>query len=200
MSQMSVATTVAKRSTEDSRRTSLRVVTPEEQAGSAWFPVLCVALLLAGLGAVLGLNTAMAQDSFEVTALEAKTAKLADTEDSLTHAINGRSSPQRLATKAGDMGMVPAGSAAFIDVDKGEVLGVATAAEKPDGFTVDAARTATVDESTSDSSTDANSSAQDTKKTDTTTDAKQDRSPATKSPATKDSSTTSSPEPQRSGE
>lgn len=139
MSQMSVASTVAKRSTQSSSRTSLRVVTPEERAGSAWFPVLCVALLLAGLGAVLALNTAMAQDSFRVGSLEAKSAQLADTEDSLTHSINGRSAPQRLAEDAGDLGMVPAGSAAFVDLEKSEVLGVATAAEKPDGFTVDAA-------------------------------------------------------------
>ena len=40
MSQMSVATTVAKRSTEGTRRTSLRVVTPEEQAASAVTPGL----------------------------------------------------------------------------------------------------------------------------------------------------------------
>ena len=149
MSQMSVATTVAKRSTQSSRRTSLRVVTPEERVGSAWFPALCVTLLLAGLGVVLGLNTAMAQDSFEVTALEAESARLADTEDSLTHSIN-----DRLATEAGDLGMVPAGGAAFIDLDKSRVLGVATAAEKPDGFTVDAARTTAADESGSGSSSD----------------------------------------------
>ena len=146
MSQMSVATTVAKRSTEGTRRTSLRVVTPEEQAGSAWFPALCVALLLASLGAVLGLNTAMAQDSFAVTAQEAESARLADTEDSLTHSINSRSAPQNLAGEAEDLGMVPAGSAAFIDLDKGSVLGVATAAKKPDGFTVYAASTTNTSE------------------------------------------------------
>lgn len=161
MSQMSVATTVAKRSPEGSRRTSLQIVTPEERAGSAWFPVLCVALLIAGLGAVLGLNTAMAQDSFEVSAMEAESARLADTEDSLTHSINARSAPQRLATEAGDLGMVPAGGAAFIDLDKSTVLGVATVAEKPDGFTVDAAATATADESASSSSSTSSSSSSD---------------------------------------
>ncbi len=145
MSQMSVATTVARRSSESSNRTSLRVVTPEERAGSAWFPFVCIALLLAGLGAVLALNTAMAQDSFEVGALEARSAELTDTEDSLTHSINGRSAPQRLAKDAGDLGMVPAGSAAFIDTENSKVLGVATAAEKPDGFTVDAAENANAD-------------------------------------------------------
>lgn len=152
MSQMSVATTVAKRSSEGSRRTSLRVVTPEERAGSAWFPAICIALLLAGLAAVLGLNTAMAQDSFEVARLEAESARLADTEDSLTQTINGRSAPQRLATRAEDLGMVPAGGAAFIDLDKSKVLGVATAAKKEDRITVDAAATATADESSGSSS------------------------------------------------
>lgn len=160
MSQMSVATTVARRSTPGSRRTSLRVVTPEERAGSAWFPVLCVALLLAGLGAVLGLNTAMAQDSFEVSALEAESARLADTESALVHSINASSSPQNLATEARALGMVPSDTAAFIDLEKGKVLGVATVAEKPEGFTVDAASTATVDEQSSQSgATDADDTA-----------------------------------------
>mgnify|MGYP007049496597 CR=1 FL=1 len=154
MSQMSVATTVAKRSTEPSRRTSLKVVTPEERAGSVWFPILCAGLLLAGLAAVLALNTAMAQDSFRVGALEAESARLADTEDSLTHSINNRSAPQRLAGDAKDLGMVPAGGAAFVDLDKSEVLGVAQAAEKPAGFTVDAASNANSDEAKPSSSKD----------------------------------------------
>lgn len=148
MSQMSVATTVAKRSTSGARRTSLRVVTPEEHAGSAWFPVLCTALLLAGLAAVLGLNTAMAQDSFEVTAMEARSAELADTQAALEQSINNHSSPQNLATEARALGMVPSDTAAFIDIEKGRILGVATVAEMPEGFTVDAAATATADEQT----------------------------------------------------
>lgn len=139
MSQSTVATTVARRAPARRERASLQVVTPADRTGSAWFPVVCVALLLAGLGAVLGLNTSMAQDSFEVTALEARSASLADTEDSLAQTINDKAAPQRLAIKANGLGMVPAGSAAFIDVDKGEVLGVASVAKKPDGFTVGAA-------------------------------------------------------------
>ncbi|WP_338751608.1 hypothetical protein [Janibacter alittae] len=153
MSQMSVATTVAKRSTSGARRPSLRVVIPQERTGSAWFPVLCVALLLAGLAAVLGLNTAMAQDSFEVTALEARTAELADTQAALQQSINSHSSPQNLATEARALGMAPSDTAAFIDIEKGQILGVATLAEKPEGFTVDAASTATVEEQTSSKTT-----------------------------------------------
>jgi hypothetical protein len=107
---------------------------------------LCIALLIAGLAAVLGLNTAMAQDSFQVSALEAESARLADTEDALIHSINARSAPQQLATEARALGMVPSSTAAFIDLEKGTVLGVATVAKTPKGFTVDAGSTATVDE------------------------------------------------------
>lgn len=152
MSQSSVATTVARRAPARGTRASLEVVTPTDRAGSARFPVLCFALLVAGLGAVLGLNTSMAQDSFEVTALEARSASLADKEDSLSQTINDRAAPQRLATEADALGMVPAGSAAFIDVDKGSILGVASVAKKPDGFTVGAAATATADQSSTSSS------------------------------------------------
>lgn len=180
MSQMSVATTVAKRSTSGARRTSLRVVTPEERAGSAWFPVLCIALLLAGLGAVLGLNTAMAQDSFEVTALEARSAELSDTQAALRQSINDHSSPQNLATEARALGMVPSSTAAFIDIEKGRILGVATVAENPEGFTVDAAATATVDEQ---------QSSEDTSSHDTAADSKDDES-AKKSDEPSDTSKT----------
>lgn len=146
MSQSTVATTVARRAPATRERASLQVVTPTDRAGSVWFPVLCVALLLAGLAAVLGLNTSMAQDSFKVSALEARSASLSDTEDSLAHQINDTASPQRLAVRADDLGMVPAQSAAFIDVDKGKVLGVAEVAKAPDGFNVGAAATSTADE------------------------------------------------------
>lgn len=169
MSQMSVATTVAKRSTSGTPRTSLRVVTPDQRAGSAWFPVLCVGLLISGLVAVLGLNTAMAQDSFEVSALEARSASLADSQDSLTHAINARSAPARLADRADELGMVPVGSAAFIDADAGTILGVATAAKKPDRFTVDAAATASAEE---DTSADSKKSSKGDKKPSTTSEKK----------------------------
>lgn len=170
MSQMSVATTVAKRSTWGARRTSLRVVTPEERAGSAWFPVLCIALLLVGLGAVLGLNTAMAQDSFEVTALEARTAELSDTEAALEQSINDHSSPQNLAIEARALGMLPNSTAAFIDIEKGRILGVATVAEQPEGFTVDAASTATVDEQKSSEKASSDDKAADNKAADSKDD------------------------------
>lgn len=133
--------------TESSRPArDLRVVSSADGQGSPWFAVACVLLLLAGLGAVLGLNTAMAQDSFAVGKLEARSAELSDTQESLTHEIDSVSAPQHLAERANGLGMVPADSPAFIDLDKGRVLGVATTAERPAGHTVDASASPTVDE------------------------------------------------------
>lgn len=146
MSQSTVATTVARRAPASRQRASLQVVTPADRAGSVWFPVVCVALLLAGLAAVLGFNTSMAQDSFKVSALESRSATLADNEDALAQSINSKAAPQRLAVRADELGMVPASSAAFIDIDKGKVLGVAEVAKAPVGFNVGAAATSTADE------------------------------------------------------
>lgn len=145
MSQLSTATTVARRpSTQGSRRTGrdLRVLTAADATGSPWFPVLLVSLLLAGLAALLALNTAMAKDSFEAGRLEARSAELSETREALVQDVNAQSAPQALAARAGALGMVPSEAAAFVDLEQGAVLGVAKAAEKPDGFTVDAAASA----------------------------------------------------------
>ncbi len=168
MSQMSVATTVARRASKGSTRTALHVVRSTDRAGSAWFPVMCVALLLAGLTAVLMLNTMMAHDSFEVGKLEERSARLSDTEAALTQQVNSRSAPQNLAESAADLGMVPSTSAAFVDLERDEVLGVAKVAQDQDAINVGAGATATAKESskTSDKDTkkDAKDKASDTKK------------------------------------
>lgn len=146
MSQMSVATTVARRAPKGASRTALHVVRSSDRAGSAWFPVLCVSLLLAGLAIVLTLNTMMAHDSFEVGKLEDRSAALSDNQAALTEQVNARSSPQNLAESAADLGMVPSTSAAFIDVDQGKVLGVAEVAEAGDRINVGAGATTTTEE------------------------------------------------------
>ena len=189
MSQSTVATTVARRAPARRERPALQVVTPADRAGSPWFPVLCVVLMLAGLGAVLGLNTSMAQSSFEGSALEARSASLADTEDSLAQQVNDKAAPQRLALRADELGMVPAGSAAFIDVDKGKVLGVAEVAKTPEGFNVGAAATSTADEP-SGSSTAASDGAGDRADKDTTKSSEKKSSDNKKSDEKKSSTDT----------
>lgn len=152
MSQLQTATTVARRTpAKGGQQRELRVLTAADATGSPLFALLVISLLVAGLAAVLALNAKMAQDSFEVGRLEARSAELSDTQEALVHAVDARSAPQNLATKARGLGMVPADTAAFVDLEQGRVVGVARAAKKPQGFSVEAAARATPKQSTSSS-------------------------------------------------
>ena len=97
---------------------------------------MCVSLLAGGLLAVLVLNAALAQGSFELGRLQAASSELADQQESLTQSIDEQRSPERLASRARTLGMVPATSAAFLRLSDGEVLGVAKPASSDDGFSV----------------------------------------------------------------
>lgn len=182
MSQMSVATTVARRAPKGASRTALHVVRSSDRAGSAWFPVLCVSLLLAGLAIVLALNTMMAHDSFQVGKLEDRSAALSDRQAALTEKVNARSSPQNLAESAADLGMVPSTSAAFIDVDEGKVLGVAEVAQADDRINVDAGSTTTTEHS----ATGPNGEKDESKKDTANKDEKSNKDKAEKGTAEKD--------------
>jgi hypothetical protein len=93
-------------------------------------------LLVAGLFGLLMLNTAMAEGSFTLNNLQKTSGELADTQDALTQAIDAQRSPANLAARAAKLGMVPAGSAAFLRLSDGKVLGVAQPATRRPGFTV----------------------------------------------------------------
>jgi hypothetical protein len=109
------------------------------QPGNGVFAALCLLLLVGGLFALLMLNTAMAEGSFTQHQLQSTSGELTDTEQALTQAIDAQRSPGNLAARATRLGMVPAGSAAFLRLSDGAVLGVATPARKRPGFTVVAA-------------------------------------------------------------
>ncbi|GAA2732206.1 hypothetical protein GCM10009867_07610 [Pedococcus aerophilus] len=146
MSQQTATARVASRA--PLRRTAppqpLRVVPAAiGQPGNGVFATLCMALLGAGLVALLMLNTAMAEGSFTLHNLQATSGELTDTQDALTQAIDAQRSPANLAARAAKLGMVPADSAAFLRLSDGKVLGVASPAKKQDGFTVVTAPQAT---------------------------------------------------------
>lgn len=104
----------------------LRVVPAAiQQGGNGVFAGICLALLGGGLVALLMMNTALAQGSFQLKALHSRSGQLADTEDQLTQAIDDLRSPRELAARAEQMGMVPARSMAFIRLADGTILGVA---------------------------------------------------------------------------
>ncbi|WBP89287.1 FtsB/FtsL family cell division protein [Kitasatospora cathayae] len=92
--------------------------------GRTPFAVLVVVLLAAGLLGLLALNTALNEGSFELSRLQKQTTKATDEQQSLQHEIDQSSAPDALARRAGELGMVPAGGMAFLDVPNGgKVLG-----------------------------------------------------------------------------
>ena len=108
----------------------LRVVPAAiQQTGNGVFAVLCMTLLGAGLVALLMLNTALAQGSFQATRLQAQSSVLTDTQEQLSQTLDDLRSPRTLAARVQGMGMVPAKSMAFIKLSDGSVIGVAAPAK-----------------------------------------------------------------------
>ncbi|MFE5580819.1 cell division protein FtsL [Kitasatospora sp. NPDC056531] len=92
--------------------------------GRTPFAVLVVVLLAGGLFGLLALNTALNEGSFELSRLQKQTTKATDEQQSLQHEIDQSSAPDALAKRAGELGMVPAGGMAFLDVPNGgKVIG-----------------------------------------------------------------------------
>lgn len=86
------------------------------------FVFLVVLLLAAGLIGLLTLNTALNQDSFQLSRLQRQTTTLTDQKQELQQQIDGWSAPGALAARAQQLGMVPGGVPAFLR-DNGTVLG-----------------------------------------------------------------------------
>ncbi|MEU9126799.1 septum formation initiator family protein [Kitasatospora sp. NPDC048540] len=90
--------------------------------GRTPFAVLVVALLTAGLLGLLMLNTALNENSFELSRLKRQTTELTDRKQSLQREIDQFSAPDALERRARDLGMVPGGDPVFL-TDDGTVLG-----------------------------------------------------------------------------
>jgi len=96
------------------------------------FVSLVSLLLVTGVVGLLLFNTSMQQTSFTATALEQKASLLDAEEQSLQMELDMLRDPQKVATQAKTLGMVPATSPAFLRLEDGKVLGrpaVATATE-----------------------------------------------------------------------
>ncbi|MFD4654350.1 hypothetical protein ACFWP2_01845 [Kitasatospora sp. NPDC058444] len=81
--------------------------------------MLIVVLLAAGLLGLLALNTALNEGSFELSRLQKQTTVATDEQQSLQHEIDKSSAPDALARRAAELGMIPAGGMAFLDVPNG---------------------------------------------------------------------------------
>jgi hypothetical protein len=113
-------------------RPRLALVPPmSANAPRAPFVVLVASLLVAGLGGLLFLHTALAEDSFRLHDLQVRSALLEDREQALEQEIAWEASPPRLAARAQALGMVHSENPAFIRLSDGRVLGKPKAGVAP---------------------------------------------------------------------
>lgn len=85
--------------------------------------ILAVSGALAIGAAQMGLSLAATQDSFVVADLNAQHRALTLEKQALTDELAGLSSPQSLASRADALGLVVAGSASYLRLSDGHVLG-----------------------------------------------------------------------------
>ena len=113
-------------------RPRLTVVPPlRAPAPRAPFVLLVGALLTAGLGGLLILHTTIAEDSFRLHDLTARSVVLTDREQALEQEIAALAAPQRLAARAKTLGMVRSENPAFIRTSDGRILGKPKAGVAP---------------------------------------------------------------------
>lgn len=121
------------------RRRALRVgtVAPEgtgeRRAPSAALTSLPFVLLIAvilggGLLALLMVNNSLAAGSFEQARLRAEQVALFEQEQALRQEVQRLSSPTSLRGTARKLGMLPAATTAYIDIESGRILGTPMAA------------------------------------------------------------------------
>lgn len=104
----------------DTRPTAVRMMARLSTRG---FVLLIALLFTVTLGGVLALNTLLTQGSFTRYELLTKDAELVIREQALSAQIATLESPQNLATKAYELGMVPNTSPVFIDPATGALRG-----------------------------------------------------------------------------
>ncbi len=93
-------------------------------APRAPFVALLLGLVVAGIVGLLVLNTAINTRSLTVQQLRDKQATLDAREQQLNRELADRGSPGNLQAAATRMGLVPAGTTAFIRLPDGKVIGV----------------------------------------------------------------------------
>lgn len=136
------------RSAPGTRQARLRLVdaAPSRQ-GNTGFALLCIGLVLGGLMCALMLNMARGEGSFTLGALRAEQTRLHDERVTLEAQLADLRSPDTLADKAKDLGLVPSPSTAVLRLSDGAVLGVAAGVDGNDTFTVETSSGAAEDSS-----------------------------------------------------
>ena len=87
------------------------------------FVALVLAILAGGVVGLLMFNTNMQQSSFTATALQQEVTALTAKEQKLNMELDALRDPQRLASEAKALGMVPPSQPAFVRLSDGRILG-----------------------------------------------------------------------------
>ncbi|WP_299037307.1 hypothetical protein [uncultured Pseudokineococcus sp.] len=109
------------------------------------FGVLCGAVLLLSLLAVLLLNISLSHGAYELHEVQAQQQDAGERRQALTEQLERTQAPDELGRRAAALGMVPAGTAAFVHLPDGEVIGAPEVAPEAPEAAQDAAAVAPVD-------------------------------------------------------
>lgn len=108
----------------------LRVVSaPASVRSRAGVVLFCVAMLVAGLVALLLINIGLSHGSYQTFTLQRDLKELRDRKQTLTEEIAAAQAPQELARSARRLGMVPAPEVAFLRLSDGSLSGAAQPAQ-----------------------------------------------------------------------
>lgn len=110
------------------RRLEPVTATPVRRRPKLAYALVAVAGAMAIGAAQIGLSLAITQDSFVLAGLSSQQHELDLRTDALQEDLTGMSSPQSLASSAAALGMVVAGSPAYLRLSDGAVFGQGTGA------------------------------------------------------------------------
>jgi hypothetical protein len=104
---------------------------PARRAPRTPFAVLLVIIAGLGLVGLLLINTQLQQGAVHVSRVDRENQILRERVQALTQSVAAAAAPQRLATRAQELGMVPNPRPAFLRISDGTVLGDPKVAEAP---------------------------------------------------------------------
>lgn len=137
MSQMTATARPLRAPRRGPAPTPLRVIPSSiTRTGNGTFATTCIGLLIAGLIALLLLNTALAQGSLALGDLQRESVRLSDTAGNLQEEIDRASATGALARSAAAIGMVRMNTRGYVDLSKGTVTGEPEPATKNNAFPI----------------------------------------------------------------
>lgn len=95
-------------------------INSSEVVADRTFGILLTAIFTLGLIFLLAINTALAQDAFKLSELKVQAQILKDEREAILRKVAEKSSPDKLAESASNLGMVPISSPNFLDMS-GEI-------------------------------------------------------------------------------